>query len=348
MNQVPPKNSHHFYVTGIALSQFILGAEALGIDARTIMKSAGLSEDHLVPTAKVPEVQYEMVLLQLSLAGQSESLGADIGQQLMPSVYGALTSMLLNSPSIADGLANFVNYQALATGNCGGIERSAYDNGAEFNVIMTHSNPVVRRLVAECVITLLCNFLRMMAGKRQLAPESILMEHQPTSERARYHLESSVACPVVWGKGSTRMFIDADTYRLPIHGQGQEMLQMARQVASRQLESLLKRSSSVEAIQWHARELMRSRSPRREMVAERLGISPSTLDRRLKQAELTWQQIVDGIRAQLAVEYLSDPTLTVSSVAEKLGFSDTRAFQRRFKRWTGMTPTEFRNCRIDR
>ena len=335
-------NNSHFFVTGIALSQFVLGAEAIGIDARSILKNTGLTEGHLTPTAKVPEAQYEMFLLQLSLASQNDTIGADIGQQLMPSLYGALTSMLLNSPSIADGLANFVSYQALATGNCGGIECTTSEDGAEFSVVMTHRNPVARRLVAECVIMLFCNLLRFMSSRNQLAPQTIWIEHSPASERARYHLESLLNCPVVWAAGSNRILIDNDTYQLNMHGQGEEMLQMARQVASRQLESLEKRSSHVEAIKWHARELMQSGSPRRETVAKRLGISPSTLDRRLKEAELSWQEIVDGLRAQLSVEYLSDATLTVSSIAEKLGFSDTRAFQRRFKLWTGMTPSEFR------
>lgn len=335
-------NQSHFYVTGIALSQFILGAEALGIDARDILTNTGLTEDHLAPTAKVPESQYEMVLLQLSLISQNDSLGVDIGQQVMPSLYGVLTSMLLNSPSIAQGLMNFGDYQALATGNCGGIECALTETGAEFSITMTHRNQVARRLVSECVITLFCNLLKLMSGNRELTPESVWIEHSPCSERSRRYLESFVNCPVMWGKKSSRVFINAETHQLALYGQEQEMLQLARQIAMRQLESLEKRSSSVEAIKWHTRELILSGTPRREMVASRLGISPSTLDRRLKEAELSWQEVLDGLRARLSIEYLSEPSLTVADIAEKLGFADTRAFQRRFKRWTGMTPSEFR------
>ena len=333
---------NHFYVTGIALSQFVLGAEALGMDARSILKNAGLKEEHLAPSARVSEACYEMVLLHLSLASRNDSLGADIGQQLMPSVYGVLTSVMLNSPTLGDALQNLMDYQALASGNCGGIEYSAGRSGARFDIIMTHRNPVVRRLVAECVITLFCNLLRLMSGKRELAPKRILIAHDPASERARRHLESLVGCPVVWGQDGLRMEIDTVTRQLPIHGQGEELLQMARQVARRQLASLQERSSPVEAIQWHTRELMLSGTPRREVVAKRMGMSSSTLDRRLQEADLGWQEMVDGLRAQLSVEYLSDPGLAVADVAEKLGFTDIRAFQRRFKKWTGTTPSEFR------
>ena len=48
-----------FYVTGIALSQFVLGAEKLGLDARHYMQQAGLDpEVHLHPQAKVPSSAY--------------------------------------------------------------------------------------------------------------------------------------------------------------------------------------------------------------------------------------------------------------------------------------------------
>lgn len=338
----PTVNQSQFYVTGLALSQFVHGAEALGIDARALLNDVGLSEDHLAPSAKVPESQYEMLLLQLSAAHRKDSLGAEIGQQLMPSLYGVLTSLLLNSDTVAEGLRNFVVFQALATGNCGGFECSDSAAGAEFCIIMTHRNPIVRQLVTECVITLFCNLLRLISSKRALSPESIWIEHAPASERSRQHLESLVCCPVIWSHGSSRITIDAATCQMKIHGEGREMLQMARQIAHRQLESLASRSSAEESIKWHTRELMLTGTPRRELVASRLRISASTLDRRLKEAGLTWQTLVDNLRAQLAIEYLSDPSLTIVAASEKLGFSEVRAFQRRFKRWTGMTPSEFR------
>lgn len=335
-------NQRDFYVTGLAVAQFIHGAEALGIRARECLADAGLTEDHLAPSAKVPESQYEMLLLMLSSVGRHDSLGADIGQQLMPSLYGVLTSLLLNARTVAEGLKNFVSYQALATGNCGGFDHSDSDAGTDFRIIMTHRHPAVRQLVTECVVTLFCNLLRLITGKRSASPASIWIEHAPASERARRSFESAVGCSVCWGQESSRIMIAPDTRDLKLHGEGDEMLHLARQMADRQLESLASRASTVESITWHTRALMRSGLPRREIVARRLRISTSTLDRQLRKAGLTWQSLVDSLRSQLAVEYLSDPTLTVSDASEKLGFSETRAFQRRFKRWTGMTPSEFR------
>ena len=331
-----------FYVTGIALSQFVYGAEALGIAGKETVKQAGLSSEHLLPTARVPESLYEMTLLQLILASKNDSFGVDIGQQLMPPLYGVLMSLAFSSPTLGEALKNMAKYQRLASGNCGGIDYQVTGSTVALSVAMTHKNLVGRRNMAEFVVTLYCGLLRLISARPDLCPNQIWLEHAPYSEAARRRLESIVRCPVTWDAGHTLMEVSLDIHEFPIYGHGDENLRLARQLAQQQLEELDKRASSVESIKWHARELMLSAAPRRDVVAERLGISTRTLDRRLKNAGISWQELLDGLRVQLAIEYLSDQELTVDKIAEKLGFSEIRAFQRRFKTWTGMTPSGYR------
>ncbi len=337
-----PMKDNDFYVTGIALSQFVYGAQALGIAAKETLKQAGLNDEHLRPTARVPEAQYEMTLLGLILTSKNDSFGVDIGQQLMPPLYGVLMSLAFSSPTLGEALENMSRYHGLASGNCGGIDYLVAASIVEIPVTITHKNSVVRRNMAEFMVTLCCCLLRLISARPDLSPNKIWLEHAPYSEAARRHLESIVGCPVVWGAGHTRLDISTDIHELPIYGHGEENLRLARQLAQQQLEELNQRTSSVESIKWHARELMLSGAPRRDVVAVRLGISTRTLDRRLKSAGISWQELLDGLRGQLAIEYLSDQELTVEKIAQKLGFTEIRAFQRRFKTWTGMTPSGYR------
>ncbi|MFT6327438.1 MAG: AraC-like DNA-binding protein [Bermanella sp.] len=335
-----------FYVTGIALSQFVYGAKALGIAAEEALGQAGLNDEHLLPTARVPEAQYEMTLLRLILASKSDSFGAEIGQQLMPPLYGVLISLAFSSATLGEALENMSRYQGLACGNCGGIDYLVAGSTVKLSVTITHKNPVVRRNMAEFVVTLYCCLLRLISAKPELSPDQIWLEHAPCSEAARRHLESIVGCPVCWNAGHTRLDISRDIHEMPIYGHGEENLRLAKQLAQQQLEELNERASSVESIKWHARELMLSGAPRRDVVAGRLGISTRTLDRRLQSAGIGWQELLDGLRVQLAIEYLADQELTVTQIAQKLGFTEIRAFQRRFKTWTGMTPSTYRKQRI--
>jgi AraC-like DNA-binding protein len=66
------------------------------------------------------------------------------------------------------------------------------------------------------------------------------------------------------------------------------------------------------------------------------------LQRRLKEYGLEFKKLVDDTRRRFASNYLKDRKHTLTEVAFLLGYSDVSAFNRAFKRWTSMTPLEYR------
>ena len=81
-----------------------------------------------------------------------------------------------------------------------------------------------------------------------------------------------------------------------------------------------------------------------DRVGRELGMSRQTLDRRLKSEGVTFEELLEAKRRQLAIRYLGLNRLSVKAVAYKLGFSDPAAFSRAFKRWTGSSPSRFRTA----
>lgn len=79
-------------------------------------------------------------------------------------------------------------------------------------------------------------------------------------------------------------------------------------------------------------------------VAKKLAMSERSLQRKLGSENTSLKQITDDLRRELAVDYLKRQELSVSEVAYLLGFSDTAPFFRAFKKWTGLTPGEFRQA----
>ncbi len=79
-----------------------------------------------------------------------------------------------------------------------------------------------------------------------------------------------------------------------------------------------------------------------EHVAARLHVSSRTLQRRLSEHGTSYQELLDDVRVRLARAYLKDARLGVAEVAYLLGYSELRAFDRAFRRWTGLSPREFR------
>ena len=81
-----------------------------------------------------------------------------------------------------------------------------------------------------------------------------------------------------------------------------------------------------------------------DRVARELGMSRQTLYRRLKAEGATFEEILEAKRRSLAIRYLGIKRMSVKGAAFSLGFSDPAAFSRAFKRWTGISPSEFRSA----
>lgn len=104
-------------------------------------------------------------------------------------------------------------------------------------------------------------------------------------------------------------------------------------------------SVTLERLQGTLRIIIESehRSPRLKEIAISEGLSERTLARRIASWGVTYQEIVDGIRAELATDHLKREHESIDSIARSLGFSHSASFARAFRHWYGCSPTDWRN-----
>ena len=77
-------------------------------------------------------------------------------------------------------------------------------------------------------------------------------------------------------------------------------------------------------------------------IAEELGLSPRTLQRKLSEAGASYQAVLDGARFALAQDYLRQPGLSLADIAFLLGYQEQSAFTHAFKEWSGTNPGAWR------
>ena len=82
------------------------------------------------------------------------------------------------------------------------------------------------------------------------------------------------------------------------------------------------------------------------MVARKLGMSERTLGRRLTEEGVTFNEVVQQLRATLARYYLEEETMPMSEIAWLLGFEEASSFSHACKRWTGKSPRELRGTEL--
>ena len=78
-------------------------------------------------------------------------------------------------------------------------------------------------------------------------------------------------------------------------------------------------------------------------IGEHVGMSSRTLTRRLSDGGFTFRELIKHTQEKISKDLLQNSNNTVSEIAFQTGFSEQSAFSRAFKRWTGLSPLEYRN-----
>ena len=82
-----------------------------------------------------------------------------------------------------------------------------------------------------------------------------------------------------------------------------------------------------------------------EEIARDLHMSRRSLQRRLAEADAGYQSLVDDTRRDMALRYIQDPAKSATDITFLLGYSQQSGFSRAFRRWTGMSPSEYRSSK---
>lgn len=152
------------------------------------------------------------------------------------------------------------------------------------------------------------------------------------------------SAPVTFGAGRYALWFPRDYLGLPLSQADRALHQAMRQEA----DALLAALTASDWVQQVANTLAQ-RLPHGEavleVVAQRLATSPRTLQRRLTEGGLSFQQVLNDTRRRLAERYLAEPQWSVLDVALLLGYAEQSAFTRAFRAWTGTTPAAWRSAR---
>jgi AraC-like DNA-binding protein len=194
----------------------------------------------------------------------------------------------------------------------------------------------------DFLIATMLNFARRHLVAYWPPAEIHLMHDKPSyvDQYAR-HFETTVR----FGTPYNAIVFDATSLSIPLRAYNPTLAR----AFERQTQELTQALTGDDSIASQVRDALLQQRPvgslDMENAASRLEISVATLRRKLTAEGISWSTLLEDVRKEAAVRFLTQPTLTATDVAFLVGFSDVRAFCRAFKRWTGKTPSAFRQSR---
>ena len=163
---------------------------------------------------------------------------------------------------------------------------------------------------------------------------------RPVKQRAL--LEGHFGCRVRFkADRNALVFRNSDLDR-PFVTHNAELLDVIGTQLDSELKARHETNSVGDQVKHTLRQLLAGKRPTLQDVAQELGLSARTLQRRLTDSGLTFQQVVEETRRELARHYLKQRAVELNEAAFLLGFADANSFFRAFQNWEGTSPGEWR------
>ncbi|MBT4522078.1 MAG: AraC family transcriptional regulator [Halieaceae bacterium] len=139
-----------------------------------------------------------------------------------------------------------------------------------------------------------------------------------------------------------RVSFDSAMLEIPLPDSNPALRSLYEEECARLLADLEEKDSISEQSLRLLRKL-EGQYPKMPQIASMLNLSSRTYRRRLERESLSYQRLLDQVRAEHATRHLQHTELPLSTIAYMVGFNDASNFRRAYARWTGSTPSEVRN-----
>lgn len=269
---------------------------------------------------------------------QDPALGLHMGERTSPSALGLLGHLLISAPTILDSFRLFFKYHRIVS-DAEPSELSIEGDYATLTYDFPRSTPVCNRIRAEFGLVQVCNLGRNMLGT-DLDPVEVCFEHGPTDYQAEY--QRIFRAPVKFNQAKTQISFPVDILRRNLVHADATMHALLMEEADKQLRQLNIKKTIADEVEQFLMHEMEANKPTINKVADHFGINERTLRRKLESQETSFSELLSKVQCKYAKNLLADSTVPVESIAERLRFSEPSAFYRAFKRWTGLTPAEYR------
>ncbi|GJM11461.1 MAG: transcriptional regulator [Lysobacteraceae bacterium] len=311
------------------------------IDPEALFRSCDIDPDLL----RDPDARYRIEKNDAMWAAVLEATGDrtvvfKIVEQLHPSTLHALGYGWLSSDTLNEAFDRFQRFFAVVS-SIDGIHIEREDGELR---IWGEGLPEGQRLKHgflghEYFAVVLTEMVRWLAGY-SMSPLRVMFEHPAPVDCSRYF--EYFRCPVEFSQPGNRLIFDLEGMDQPLPTGNARLSDQHDAIAGDYLDRLGMSSISDRVRRWLSTHLPGG-NVSQESAAQAMHLSARSLQRRLSDESQTWSELLEDTRRKLAQTYLaSDPNLTTGEVAWLVGFTEPANFARAFKRWTGMTPTEYR------
>jgi AraC-like DNA-binding protein len=252
--------------------------------------------------------------------------------------YGVVGFLAMTSPTLGEALAHTVTMHPVLKEDAEVSLRND-DRLAYFEQGQRGGAPWSRSVIDHGFASIVRHSRTWTGGA--FAATEVRFQHRRPRDVGAY--ERTFGCPVLFEQRTNAIVFERAALSLSLRSSQSELAGYFESVARAALEKL-----SPGDLPAAVRVAIRDALPEGDMglprIARRLGVGARTLQRRLNDEKLVYRDLVDEVRRAEAVELVRSTDLSIFEISDRLGYSETKAFRRAFRRWTGAAPADARRA----
>lgn len=311
--------------------------EAYGIDPRSVIKENIYQPNRTVGMGeRIPYKTYNVILAKAFALINDPAAGLKSAKYLHPSHLGALGHAWLASSTLETAIGRSQRFSRMFDER---IEMRIYEEPGVLKVayLPDKSSPAAA-LVADAQMGGLLVLCRLNFGSG-LVPVFVRMIRSSPPDPEPWHEFFGVK--VQFDQAENSVAIRNRDATKPLTGSSPAMVALHEDVIRRQLADL-DRSDILNRTLAAIMEQLPSGGVSEITVAKDLNLTTRTLHRKLSEKGISFRSLLTNVRKELVKRYIDDPAYSVTEISFLLGYTDTSAFSRAFRRWHGKSPTESR------
>ncbi len=295
------------------------------------------------PDGRISVLEWSTCLYLISQEDDRPELGLEIARHFQPEHAGLMAYLALSCRNIGELMEQLdrlhhLMWQGFHVSLQWSLEGIFTVSWATYTPPSTDVLDVVR-LAYETGIAGIVHFFRVLCGDAH-TPCAVTLMGAPPQKIEPY--EAFFRCPVTFSPHTSSLSFTREILALPISAKETVLRQLVERQAAAQIRALDSNDTFMLAFRQALSRAISVGKPTIEYVAADLSTSRITVQRRLKAYGTGFQEILDKTRFEMARLYIENPRLSLAEIALLLAFSEQSAFCRAFRRWSGISPQQFR------
>lgn len=310
-----------------------------GLEDDELLREIGLTPAQVSdPNDVVPQPTEEALWRTLGRRTGDAALGLRLARGLERGALHGLEYAMRTSANVGEALRVLARFGRLLHRDRRYALRQELAGGASLVYESPHAE-LAAAMVADFALASVVAICRDGA-LASWAPSVVRLRHAPLVEADRY--KRFFEAPVQFDSAENALVIDTDALEAPMREADPVLRSVLERYLCAELEAVDPAQSLEDSVRSAIVRALPEQNADLEAVATHVGLSSRVLQKRLQQSGTSFQELLDHVRESLAKRYLLQPRVSLAGTALQLGYSDVTAFHRAFKRWTGLTPGEFR------